>query len=70
MIGSYCIVYDTVIEDLPAGSFPNRPWDVGDNPKTAVHEWLKKHPEFQINKDIDDKLLISVAPDGYLQRIR
>lgn len=68
-VGSYCIVFDTVIEDLPAGSFPDRPWDVGNNPKTAVHEWLKSHPEFKIDKDIDDKLLVSVAPDGYLKKI-
>ena len=69
-VGSYCIVFDTVIEDLPAGSFPDRPWDVGNNPKTAVHEWLKTHPEFEIDKDIDNKLLISVAPDGYLKRVK
>ena len=68
-VGSYCIVFDTAIEDLPAGSFPDRPWDVGNNPKTAVHEWLKNHPEFEIDKDIDNKLLISVAPDGYLKRV-
>jgi len=68
-VGSYCIVFDTVIEDLPAGSFSDRPWDVGNNPKTAVHEWLKSHPEFEIHKDIDNKLLISVAPDGYLRRL-
>jgi cephalosporin hydroxylase len=68
-VGSYCIVFDTAIEDLPAGSFPDRPWDVGNNPKTAVHEWLKAHPEFEIDKDIDNKLLISVAPDGYLRRV-
>jgi hypothetical protein len=68
-VGSYCIVFDTVVEDLPAGSFPDRPWDVGNNPKTAVHEWLKSHPEFEIDKDIDNKLLISVAPDGYLKRV-
>jgi len=68
-VDSYCIVFDTVVEDLPAGSFPDRPWDVGNNPKTAVHEWLKIHPEFEIDKDIDNKLLISVAPDGYLKRI-
>ena len=67
--GSYCIVFDTAIEDLPAGSFPDRPWDVGNNPKTAVHEWLKTHPEFEIDNDIDNKLLISVAPDGYLKRV-
>lgn len=68
-VGSYCIVFDTAIEDLPAGSFPDRPWDVGNNPKTAVHQWLKSHPEFEIDKDIDNKLLISVAPDGYLKRV-
>jgi cephalosporin hydroxylase len=68
-VGSYCILFDTVIEDLPAGSFPDRPWDVGNNPKTAVHEWLKSHPEFEIDKEIDNKLLISVAPDGYLKRL-
>ena len=67
-VGSYCIVFDTVVEDLPAGSFSDRPWDVGNNPKTAVHEWLKQHPEFEIDKEIDNKLLISVAPDGYLKR--
>lgn len=69
-VGSYCIVFDTVIEDLPAGSFTDRPWDVGNNPKTAVCEWLKTHPEFVINMDIDNKLLISVAPSGYLKRIK
>ena len=68
-VGSYSIVFDTAIEDLPAGSFTDRPWDVGNNPKTAVYEWLKSHPEFEIDKDIDNKLLISVAPDGYLTRV-
>lgn len=67
-LSSYCIVFDTAIEDLPAGSFPDRPWDVGNNPKTAVHEWLKTNPEFEIDKDIDNKLLISLAPNGYLKR--
>lgn len=67
-VGSYCIVFDTVIEDLPVGSYPNRSWDVGNNPKTALYEWLKSNPEFEIDKDIDNKLLISVAPDGYLKR--
>ena len=67
--GSYCIVFDTIIEDLPDDMFPNRPWGVGDNPKTAVWEYLKTHPEFEIDKSIDNKLLISVAPDGYLKRV-
>ena len=67
--GSYCVVFDTIIEDMPADLFPDRPWGPGDNPKTAVWEYLKSHPEFAIDKSIQHKLLITVAPDGYLQRL-
>jgi cephalosporin hydroxylase len=69
-VGSYCVVFDTIVEDLPAEMFPDRPWGPRDNPKTAVWEYLKTHPEFEIDKHIDDKLLISVAPEGYLKRVR
>ena len=68
-VDSYCCVFDTLIEDMPAEMFPDRPWGPGNNPKTAVWEYLKSHPEFQINKDIEHKLLITVAPDGYLKRV-
>lgn len=67
---SYCIVFDTVIEDLPDETFPDRPWGKGDNPKTAVWEFLKTHPEFEIDKHIDHKLLISVAQNGYLKKVK
>jgi cephalosporin hydroxylase len=67
--GSYCVVFDTFVEDMPPKYFPDRPWDKGDSPKTAVREYLKSHNEFEIDKSIDSKLLISVAPDGYLLRI-
>jgi len=68
-VGSYCVVFDTVIEDLPETMFTDRPWGKGNNPKTAVWEYLKLHTEFVINKEIENKLLITVAPDGYLKRI-
>ena len=68
-VGSYCVVFDTIVEDMPKEMFPDRSWGPGNNPKTAVWEYLKTHPEFQIDKSIDHKLLISVAPDGYLKRI-
>jgi cephalosporin hydroxylase len=68
--GSYCVVFDTIIEDMPAEIFPDRPWGPGNNPKTAIREYLKTHPEFEIDKRVDHKLLISVAPDGYLKRVR
>jgi cephalosporin hydroxylase len=68
-VGSYCCVFDTIIEDLPGDIFPDRPWGKGDNPKTAVWQYLRTHPEFEIDKLIERKLLITVAPDGYLKRI-
>lgn len=67
--GSYCVVFDTIIEDMPDSMFPDRPWGPGNNPKTAVWEYLKSHPEFEIDQSIPHKLLITVAPDGYLKRI-
>ena len=68
-VGSYCVVFDTIVEDLPADMFPDRPWGPGNNPKTAVWEYLKTHPDFETVKSIHHKLLITVAPDGYLKRI-
>jgi cephalosporin hydroxylase len=69
-VGSYCVVFDTAIEDMPADMFANRPWGPGNNPKTAVWDYLNGHPEFEIDRSIQHKLAITVAPDGYLRRIR
>lgn len=68
-IGSYCVVFDTFVEDMPDDLFPERPWGIANNPKTAVWEYLKTNPEFEIDKSMQQKLLITVAPDGYLKRI-
>lgn len=69
-IDSYCVVFDTIIEDLPADMYPDRPWGPGNNPKTAVWDYLKLHPEFEIDYSMQHKLMITVAPDGYLRRVR
>lgn len=69
-VKSYCVVFDTGIEDLPEHYYADRPWGKGNNPKTAVWEFLKTHTEFQIDKNIEYKLLITAAPDGYLKRVR
>jgi len=80
-LGSYCIVFDTIIEDMPVGSFPDRPWGKGNNPKTAVWQYLRclnkearygfdgKELNFEIDKMIEYKLSITVSPDGFLKRI-
>jgi cephalosporin hydroxylase len=69
-IGSYCVVFDTIVEDLPAPLSGERPWGPGDNPKTAVWRYLETHPGFEIDPRIDHKLMIGVAPQGYLRRVR
>ena len=67
---SYLVVFDTVIEDMPSDFFPDRPWGVGNNPKTAVHAFLKENDRFAVDEDYNAKLQISVAPDGYLKCLR
>lgn len=70
-LGSYIVVFDTIVEDLPEGYFSQkRPWGIGNNPKTAVNEFLSGNNNFEIDHSIDNKLLISVAPGGYLKRIK
>ncbi|MDZ5724899.1 cephalosporin hydroxylase family protein [Acetobacterium sp. K1/6] len=68
--GSYLVVFDTCVEDMPEELFEDRPWGCGNNPKTAVLEFLKNSDRFQIDKTIEDKLLITVAPSGYLKCVK
>ena len=68
-VGCYCVVFDTIVEDMPKELYPDRPWGPGNNPKTAVREYIRSHPEFVIDKNIDNKLLLTVAPDGFLTRV-
>ena len=65
---SYLIVFDTCIEHLPKGHFTDRDWDVGNSPMTALHEWLESNHSFEIDETFDKKLMLSVAPNGYLKR--
>ncbi|QLH05793.1 cephalosporin hydroxylase family protein [Nitrosopumilus ureiphilus] len=70
--GSYMIVFDTVIQDIPnkySKKLLKGNWSKTDNPKTAVHEFLKKNKRFIIDKELENKLLITVAPDGFLKCI-
>ena len=68
-VGSYCVVFDTFVEDMPPRFFADRPWDVGNNQKTAVQAFLAEHPEFAVDRDIEAKIQITVAPGGYLRRM-
>ncbi len=68
--GSYLVVFDTIIEDMPEDFFLDRTWGKGNNPKTAAQEFLKTTDRFIVDKEIENKLLITVAPDGYLRCIK
>lgn len=68
-VGSYCVVFDTIIESQPAEMYPDRPWGPGDSPKSALDNFLLTHPGFLVDESLDNKLLISVSPSGYLRRV-
>jgi len=68
--GNYIIVFDTVVEDMPKNSFPNRPWNKTNNPKTAIKKFLKTNKRFVIDKELEKKLLITSCPDGFLKCIK
>jgi cephalosporin hydroxylase len=68
--GSYIIVFDTIIEFVPEDFWPNRSWSVGNNPKTAVDQFLKENDRFAVDTEIENKLLITTAPGGYLKCIK
>ena len=68
-VNNYCIVFDTLIEDIGSDASLDRPWDVGNNPKTALRQWLTDNSNFEIDHKVDNKLLFSVAPSGYLKRV-
>lgn len=67
---SYMVVFDTIIEDMPDDFFPDRPWGKENNPKTAVYEYLKSTDRFEIDKEMESKLLITVSPDGFLKCVK
>ena len=69
-VGSYVVVFDTLVEDLSAAAIGDRSWGRGNNPKTAVWAFIEENDCFEIDRSIHDKLQISVAPDGFLKRVR
>jgi len=68
--GSYLVVLDTIVEDMPADFVVDRPWGKGNNPKTAVTEFLRESPRFEIDQHYENKLLITYGPSGYLKCVR
>ena len=68
--GGYLLVLDTVVEDLPADLFPERPWGPGNNPRTAVKAFLERNDRFEVDAELEAKLALTVAPGGYLRCVK
>jgi cephalosporin hydroxylase len=70
-IGSYLVLPDTFIEMFPKGYYAaSRPWDVGNNPMTALREFMKSSNDFEVDRELNEKLMITEAFDGYLRRVK
>jgi len=67
--GQHLVVFDTAIDDMPAAAFPDRPWGPGNSPKTAVRAFLAGNPAFVVDRELEERLLFTVAPEGYLKRV-
>ena len=65
---SYCIVFDTIINEMPNNFYPDRDWNNSNNPMTAIKEFLKSNKNFEIDKKIDHKLMVSMAKNGFLKK--
>jgi cephalosporin hydroxylase len=68
--GSYLVVFDTVVDDLPSDVLGERPWGPGNNPKTAVHAFLNETDRFEIDRSFDRRLQLSCCPEGFLRCVR
>jgi cephalosporin hydroxylase len=68
--GSYLIALDTIIEYMPDSFSADRPWGKNNNPHTAVAEFLRSNDRFVVDEEIEQKLLITVAPGGYLKCVK
>jgi cephalosporin hydroxylase len=69
-MGSYLVLPDTFIEYFPKGYYNDRPWDVGNNPMTALKAFMQENDDFVIDTERCNKLLITEGFDGYLKRVK
>ncbi|WP_322069117.1 cephalosporin hydroxylase family protein [Paraburkholderia bannensis] len=68
--GSYAIVMDTIMEYLPESMFEGKPYGRGNNPATAAQAFLARDDRFEVDGDIEDRVLMTLSPGGFLKRVR
>jgi cephalosporin hydroxylase len=69
-VGSYMVVFDTAIAYVMSEQPADRPWGPGNNPMTAVNEFLKTHDEFVVDREVEKRALITACPGGWLKKIK
>ena len=67
---SYCIVFDTIVEKMDSEFSKNRPWNKKNSPQSAIQKFLKRNNNFVVDKTIDKKIILSMAPGGFLKKIK
>lgn len=68
--GYYLICCDTIVEYIPVQKHRSRPWGPENNPKTALNVFLRENDRFKVDKDLENKLLLTCNPSGYLEAIK
>ena len=68
--GHYLICGDTIVEHVPIQKHRPRPWGPGNNPGTAVRQFLVENDSFEIDEDLEKKLLLTCHPGGYLKAVK
>ncbi|SDV47060.1 cephalosporin hydroxylase family protein [Chitinasiproducens palmae] len=68
--GNYVIVMDTIMEYLPESTFVGKPYGKGNNPATAAAAFLAADPRFEVDQAIEDRVIMTLSPDGFLKRVR
>lgn len=66
---SYCLVFDTILNNIPNKLMINRPWHKKNNPMTAVYQFLKDNKKFKIDREFENKNIITCMPSGLLKKI-
>jgi cephalosporin hydroxylase len=50
--------------------FEGKPYGRGNNPATAVQAFLSRDSRFEVDADIEDRVIMTLSPGGFLKRVR
>jgi len=68
--GCYLICGDTIVEKIPEQKHRPREWGPGNNPMTALNQFLEETDRFVIDSELENKLLMTCNPNGFLCAVK